>query len=267
MSYLGILLKMKTHWDNSTQNVDYAFRLSGHEIPLNPLLGKTITLSHTGVKNCIACGRKIPKTFQQGYCFPCTQKLAQTDLCIVKPELCHFHKGTCRDNDFAIQHCFITHCVYIALSSHAKVGITREHQKLTRWADQGATQALELLHVKDRKTAGEIELHLSEHLSDKTNWRKMLMGESEAFDLHQLKKNLLATLPDLDDITIAENPLYTLNYPVLSYPQKIKSLDLDKLESLTDTLVGIKGQYLIFTNGVLNVRKYQGYAVQIEVNQ
>ncbi len=232
------------------------------EIPLNACVGKSVTLTATGNKQCIGCGKATPKTFQQGYCFPCTQKLAQTDLCMVKPELCHFHKGTCRDADFAQRHCFIPHTVYLAVSSHAKVGITREPQKLTRWADQGASYALEVLRVNDRKTAGEIEVKLSKHLSDKTNWRKMLTGEIEHVDLFDLKQKLLAELADGETALAAGDDLFELSYPVAQYPQKITSLSFDKTPKISGELWGIKGQYLIFAHGVINLRKYQGYEVE-----
>lgn len=265
MKSQGLLHKMQTQWNAGDSKVAYQLRLNDEAISLQPHIGQTITLTHTGKINCIACQRSIPKTFQQGYCFPCTLKLAETDMCILKPELCHFHKGTCRDNAFAQKHCFIKHSVYLALSSHAKVGITREHQKTTRWADQGASSAIEILHVPDRKTAGEIEVHISQNLSDKTNWRKMLQNEVATEDLLQLKKSILNTLPDMDGIEVAPDMLYELHYPVLEYPKKITSLNLDKTPKIEDKLMGIKGQYLIFQNGVINLRKHQGYDVEFEI--
>lgn len=266
MKISGQLFKMQTQWNAQDSQVTYQLRLGEQSHALQAAIGHTITLTLTDKINCIHCGRSIPKTFQQGYCFPCTIKLAETDMCILKPELCHFHKGTCRDNEFAKKHCFIKHSVYLALSSGAKVGITREHQKLTRWADQGASQAIEILHVPDRKTAGEIEVHISQNLSDKTNWRKMLQNEIDVVDLLQLKKNILATLPDLDGVEVAPDTLYELKYLVLEYPKKIVSLNLDKTPKIQDKLMGIKGQYLIFQNGVINLRKYQGYEIVFEIS-
>lgn len=268
MQYTGQLQKLKAHIDAQTNTVQYSLILNPNlPIELNLQIGSSLSLNHTGKIQCIACGRDLKKTFQNGYCFPCTQTLAETDLCIVKPELCHFHQGTCRDAEFAAKHCFIKHSVYLALSSHAKVGITREHQKLTRWIDQGATCAVEILHVLDRKTAGEIESHISQNLSDKTNWRKMLQNEVDSVDLLQLKKNILSTLPDMDGIEMTSDNIYQLNYPVLEYPKKITSLNLDKTPKISDTLMGIKGQYLIFKNGVLNMRKFQGYEIEVVLNK
>ena len=55
-------------------------------------------------------------------------------------------------------------------------------------------------------------------------------------------------------------------YPVLSYPEKVKSLTLDKVPHIEGTLEGIKGQYLLFDGGrVMNVRRHSGYRVRIDV--
>lgn len=264
MKKTGHLNKMKTQWEAANVPIQYALRLSDEAFPLNDCIGNQIKLTHTGQKNCVACGRNIKKTFQGGYCFPCTQSLAETDLCIVKPELCHFHKGTCRDEEFGKKHCFIPHCVYLAVSSHPKVGITREHQKLTRWADQGASYALEVLHVPDRKTAGDIEVHISQFISDKTNWRKMLQGEIAEVDLFDLKDRLLSELNKDQQAYAVEGEIFELQYPVQTYPDKIKSYNFDKTPEIADRLLGIKGQYLIFENAVINIRKFSGYEVTFE---
>jgi hypothetical protein len=60
--------------------------------------------------------------------------------------------------------------------------------------------------------------------------------------------------------------LYTINYPVLSYPTKVSSLNLDKSPNFQGKLVGVKGQYLIFQDGtVFNVRTFEGYVVKISL--
>ena len=56
----------------------------------------------------------------------------------------------------------------------------------------------------------------------------------------------------------------SFTYPVLVYPTKVKSLNFDKTPEVAGTLQGIKGQYLIFDTGVLNVRKFAGYEVRCE---
>ena len=39
-------------------------------------------------------------------------------------------------------------------------------------------------------------------------------------------------------------------------------VDLDKENEFTERLTGIKGQYLIFENRVINLRKYAGYHME-----
>jgi len=58
----------------------------------------------------------------------------------------------------------------------------------------------------------------------------------------------------------------TINYPVLEYPDKINSFNLDKDREITGSLVGIKGQYLILDTGVLNLRRFSGYQVRISTD-
>ena len=55
-----------------------------------------------------------------------------------------------------------------------------------------------------------------------------------------------------------------LHYPVEAVPAKIVSHNLDKESQFRDRLTGIKGQYLIFENRVINLRKYAGYHVEFE---
>ena len=57
-----------------------------------------------------------------------------------------------------------------------------------------------------------------------------------------------------------------INYPVYQYPEKVKSLSFDKLNTIGGKLNGIKGQYLIFSDGsVLNIRKHNGYLVNLDI--
>lgn len=258
----GILKKMKTNWKDGKSPIDYWLRLDDQEIPLNERIGTKINLKFTGEIHCIHCQRKIKKTFAQGYCYPCFISLAETDMCIVKPHLCHFDKGTCRDNDFAEHHCFIPHLVYLAVSGGAKVGITRAHQKLTRWADQGASYALEVATVPSRKDAGDIEDFLSEFIADKTNWRKMLCGQIHEIDLKKIKSELVEKLTAEHKKYVVPSEVTTLIYPVQEFPTKILSYDFDKNPVIEDKLLGIKGQYLIFQNHVINLRKFQGYEIE-----
>lgn len=263
MQTLGTLDKMKTTWTDATTPVAYALRLGKNEIALNHLIGQNLTLTHSGKIFCVYCGRAIKKTFADGACYPCFQSRAETDLCIVRPHLCHHHLGTCRDNTFAQNHCFIPHVVYLAVSSGAKVGITREHQKFTRWADQGASYASVLAVVPSRKVAGDIEKSLSAFIADKTNWRKMLSAEIPNIDLSAIKKDLLPKLPEEFRSYLINDTVHHLTYPVASFPAKIKSVSFDKEPQIGGLLTGIKGQYLIFEDHVVNIRKHQGYEIEL----
>lgn len=241
---------------------------------LNDYLGKVLTIEVTGNINCIACKRKISKTFQQGYCFPCMQKLACCDMCILKPENCHFHKNTCREPEWGVANCFVPHIVYLANSSGIKVGITREINVPSRWIDQGASQALAILRVHSRFQAGLLEVAFAKHVADKTDWRKMLLNNTATVDLatkrNELFFDIAAEIQTISakfkfgDIEMLTAELvHNFNYPILSYPQKINTLSLEKTHCISDILLGIKGQYLIFASGVINLRKYTGFEVLI----
>ncbi len=243
-------------------------------VTLSAYLGYTLALSFLDEKRCIGCGRATSKTFQQGYCFPCVRSLAACDLCIVKPELCHFHLGTCREPTWGEAHCMKEHVIYLANTSGLKVGITRRANIPSRFIDQGATQALPLFSVSTRYQAGLIEILLARELADKTNWRKMLSGSAAALNLPdlaaQVKEKMRLPLAELcagHPVTFLELPasVIALNYPVLEYPSAIKSLNLDKNGKIEGQLLGIKGQYLMLSSGVLNVRSFGGYKVRLSL--
>ncbi|HJV47447.1 MAG TPA: DUF2797 domain-containing protein [Bacillota bacterium] len=262
MTYVGFLKGMTHSYESP---VVYHLPVAGDFIKLNDWLGKSITLSFLGEIQCTNCGRAIKKTFNNGYCFPCVTKLAETDLCIVKPEICHFHLGTCRDEEFAQTYCMIPHYVYLAVSSGVKVGITRKHNQMKRWVDQGAVQAIPIAEVPNRKMAGLLEVAIAEHLADKTDWRKMLKGDIELVDLLSLREQVYPYFPDeFKAFYLKEESWIELVYPILEKVAKIKTYNLDKQPIVEDRLIGIKGQYLIFEQAVLNVRKYTGYKVRID---
>ena len=271
MHHEGNLRKLKSHL---TDPVEYGMPLSKIIVPLNPLIGKYISLQFNGLINCIHCGRKTSKSFAQGYCFPCMRDLAECDSCIVRPETCHFAEGTCRDEEWGLAHCMQDHYVYLANSSGAKVGITRGTQVPTRWIDQGASQALPIFRVSTRLLSGKLEHILRQQVSDRTDWRRMLKGEPEDIDLVALRDNLLKTLALPVEILISdedENVIEVLSsadivdirYPVLEYPEKVSALNFDRTHEIHGQLLGIKGQYLILDKGVINIRKFGGYHVRL----
>ncbi len=250
----------------------YQMVLGEQTVDLNALLGQQIHLLFDGEIRCMACARRTKKSYNGGYCFPCSQKLARCDLCIVKPETCHYGAGTCREPAWADTFCMQDHIVYLANSSGLKVGITRRQQIPTRWIDQGAVQALPVFQVKSRYQSGLIEVVFKKHISDRTDWRKMLKGQHKVLDLCAQRDALIARCQaeiaalaqrfgDAAMALLHDAQLVTIHYPVLHFPETVKSLNFDKSPQISGTLLGIKGQYLILDSGVLNIRKFAGYVI------
>lgn len=268
----GAVRKMKTQL---AEQVRYTLPLGDDELPMNALLGQQLRLNYAGLINCVACDRKTNKSFSQGYCYPCFKRLAQCDTCIVSPERCHYDAGTCREPQWGETNCMTDHIVYLANTSGLKVGITRHTQVPTRWMDQGATQAQPIFRVSTRLQSGLVETLFKGHVADKTSWQTMLKGDAEPIDLEAARLRLVAEcssqLKELQDshglqaITeLVDTPETMINFPVLEHPLKVKSFNLDKTPSVEGTLMGIKGQYLIFDTGVINMRKYGGYHLSVE---
>jgi hypothetical protein len=267
----GAARKMKTHLG---ETVEYTAVFGEQEIQMNQFLGRQLRLDYLGTINCVHCDRKTNKSFNQGYCYPCFRRLAQCDSCIMSPEKCHFAAGTCREPEWGEANCNVDHFVYLANTSGLKVGITRHSQIPTRWMDQGASQAQPIFRVSSRLQSGLVETTFKAHIADKTNWRAMLKGEAEPADLEKARQELMsecapqiAALQDshgLQSITVLEGQAETrIKFPVLQYPVKVSSFNLDKTDTAGGTLQGIKGQYLIFDTGVINIRKYGGYKLSL----
>ena len=266
----GYTEKMRTQLSNPVQ---YQLLLNDDSIDLNPYLGKAITLRFTGNIACVHCHKPIKKTFNQGYCYPCFRSLAQCDMCIMKPETCHYHLGTCREPEWGKTFCFQPHIVYLANSSGIKVGITRQTQIPTRWIDQGAVQALPIFKVSSRYLAGLIEVVLAKHVSDKTSWQQMLKSQPQPIDLAAQRDSLLAACAtELADICqkfppaaielLSDEQVVNIQFPINHYPDKLKSFNFDKDPDVSGVLQGIKGQYLLLDTGVLNIRKFTGYELE-----
>ncbi len=237
--------------------------------PLAPHIGGELRLEFTGRITCVYCGREGKKTFGQGFCYPCFQARAEADQCIVRPELCHYFNDAdpCRDDAFARSHCFQPHVLYVALTSGLKVGITRRANVPTRWLDQGATAAVALAELPDRRTVGLLEARLRDEagLADRTHWTRLLKFAEGEGDLAVHAEEVAALLGGHDVALLpdGERAVRRFRYPVLQYPEKVKSFNLDKDPQAGGVLQGIKGQYLIFDGGVINLRKYTGYEARV----
>lgn len=257
---------------------------------LNDFLGKPIALHFRDKIKCIHCERVITKSFSQGHCYPCFKKLARCDLCFFRPHTCHHHQGTCREPKWGEDTCMREHIVYLANTSGLKVGLTRYNHMPIRWLDQGAVSALPIFTTKNRLCAGLIEELCKQSVADVTNWRVMLRSKGEAIDLIAERDKLLVVIEDgladlcrdyakdvmppytfidqsfATDPSDADSPeVLTIDYPILEYPTTIRSHNLDKTHDVAGVLNGIKGQYLMIGDGVINIRKYSGYGVDLEL--
>ncbi|MGR8948108.1 MAG: DUF2797 domain-containing protein [Gammaproteobacteria bacterium] len=267
----GTLRKMTTELADVVQ---YGLPLGDETLSLNPLIGQKLKLHYLDEIFCQNCGRKTKKSFSQGFCYPCMNKLAACDMCILKPEKCHYDQGTCREPEWADRHCMVNHIVYLANTSALKVGITRASQVPTRWMDQGATEALPIYRVLTRHISGIVEIEIAKWVADKTNWRAMLKGDGEALPLkekaNELSREIAQALQQIrsergeDSVEPLDENIVKISYPVSEYPRKVSSFNFDKNPEVEGTLMGIKGQYLIFDTGVINIRKFTGYNVRVE---
>ena len=265
MSYQGIIRKMKSKLEEPVQ---YMLSIDKDSISMNNFIGKYILFKYENQIYCIGCGRKTNKSFAQGFCYPCFINSPETSECILRPQLCQAQDGIARNMEWAQTHCLQDHFVYLAISSGVKVGVTRSDQIPTRWIDQGAWQAIKLAQTPNRYIAGLIEVALKEHISDRTQWQRMLKNELvEGIDLLNKKDEMLALLSsDLRKYVYSDSEITEITYPVNEYPKKVKSLSFDKITEIEGVLTGIKGQYLLFDNGeVLNIRKHNGYKVSLEI--
>lgn len=256
--------------------VQYSLPIGDTLIPLNAMLGQTLKMTHTGKIYCIQCQRKTSKSFQQGYCFPCFRRLSECGNCMIHPERCHHGAAHCQTDDWVHAACMQPHIVYFANSSLLKVGVTRATQVPTRWIDQGAIQATAVFTTPSRYLAGLVEVALKQHVADKTNWRALLKGNNTHIDLHTERDRLVAQSKSAIDQIKADYPNHNIElhpdptvqhieYPVLTYPSKIQSLDFEKNPTIEGKLEGIKGQYLIFDIGVINMRKFGGYELALNI--
>jgi hypothetical protein len=178
----------------------------------------------------------------------------------------------------------------LAFTDKLKVGITRCNQVPTRWIDQGATMAVLLAKVGSRHQAGMLEHLLSQRFADKSHWLKMLKsgnsrlgagdfenGRQEALEFlrSQLgspdtQKHLAPCPPGLShaaDIELLETAtVVEIEFPLWNpIPEKIASLNLEKAPSISSEILGIKGQYLLLSDGAFNVRRHEGFVVACEI--
>lgn len=264
MTYQGVLTKMATEFSSPIQ---YYLVFENDFLNMNQLLGKNITIQFVKYQ-CLNCGLDKP-IYRQGFDKQCFYDTAKAGDWIMRPELSTAHLGKeDRDLEYEKRAQLQPHIVYLANSSNVKVGVTRKSQVPTRWIDQGAHEAIEIVEVPNRYLAGITEVALKDYVADKTNWRKMLKNEVEDENLVEWRERLKQYIPDEAAAYFIESNTEThLEFPVINYPEKPKSLNIKKEQQYSGKLVGIKGQYLIFEDQtVFNVRANEGLVVNISIS-
>jgi hypothetical protein len=265
MQYQTVLKKMKTELNDKVQ---YYLDVENDILNLNQLLNRNIEISFEGYQ-CLSCGKE-KKIFRQGFCYDCFYESAAVGDWIMNPELSRAHLGIeDRDLEYEKEVQLKPHVVYLALSSNVKVGVTRKTQVPTRWIDQGASKAIEIVEVPNRYLAGITEVALKEFVADKTNWQKMLRNEVSEANLIEERNKLKQYIPEEAKPYFLENngKVTEIDYPVEKYPTKVKSLNLEKKHVYSGKLIGVKGQYLLFEDGtVFNVRNNEGYRVLLNIS-
>lgn len=272
MIFEGNLRKMRTAL-NENGIAEYKMVLFDnldpkHEIPFNQWVDKPIRIKFDGQINCVVSGKRIKKTYGEGMSWDAFKESPLAVPSIINPELSQAHLGIgLRDLEWEIKHHVKPHFVYLSKTSGIKVGVTRTTQIPYRWIDQGAVEGLILAETPYRQAAGLIEVSLKKYLADKTNWRKMLTNiitaERTLLETKELVRNKIPK--DLQQYISANDTLLKIDYPVSKYPEKVRSLKLDKEPDIQKVLRGIKGQYLLFDdNSVMNIRSHSGYKVSLE---
>jgi len=245
----GNIIKMRSEYADPVQ---YFLPLGENELPMNQWIGKSISMKFSGQINCIACGKKTKTSFGQGFCYNCLQTAPEASETVMRPELSKAHLGIARDMDWAREHDLIDHFVYLAVSGELKV-----------------TQAIILAKTPNRHISGVIEVYLKNFFSDKTNWRSMLQNKDvQEYNLQEEKIKAYGLLPaELQQYLCTDDQIWKMRYPCSVFPEKVTSVSFDKDPVISGILNGIKGQYLIFSDGrVLNIRKHNGYWLEISIN-
>ncbi len=249
------------------EKIQYYLDMGADFLNVNQLLNCTLEISFVTYE-CLNCHLEKP-IYRQGFCKSCFFETPRAGDWIMRPELSKAHLGE-EDRDLAYEKemQLQPHIVYLANSSNVKVGVTRKQQVPTRWIDQGAHEAIEIVEVPNRYLAGITEVALKEHVADKTNWRKMLKNDIEDENLVSWQQKLRPYVPEeAQEYFIENNTEKEFHFPVEKYPVKPKSLNLVKEGSYTGKLVGVKGQYFIFEDEtVFNIRANEGLVINLSIH-
>jgi hypothetical protein len=275
MIWTGNLRKMRTEV-SSEEGEPINYYLEGKNIldimpsiAINDWVGRTLKWTFDGVVHCVVTGEPMQKAYRMGMSKRAFFNSPISCPSIINPELSTIHTGVAlRDREFEERYHNVPHIVYISRTDKLKVGVTGMDREQFRWNDQGAIEGVVLCETPYRQLAGEIEVYLKNHLNDKTYWRGMLKEVSRCpNELLELKDECFDLLgPNYEPFFSDNDEVFQIHYPILSYPQKIKSMKLESTPTGEGKLVGIKGQYLIFEDGrVFNVRSHEGSRVTLEI--
>ena len=239
--------------------------------PVNPLVGREVAILWTGRVNCLSCGIEVERTWDGRYCFDCFQTRADADQCMMRPQLCHHGDPDhpCRDETFAVERCFVPHALYVSLTSDVKVGITRRTNLPGRWIDQGAVEAMTLAIFPSRRAVGLVEHALAADFRDRTHWMRMLRSSEPEGDLDAVAVQVIARLHELEVEGIQapeDRTRCRFEYPVDIYPERVRSLRLERVTEVRGVLRGVKGQYWYFEDGVVNIGRHSGFHVEVRAN-
>jgi hypothetical protein len=269
LSHIPLLLTQL----NKENQVEYYIK--ENNFFFNSIIGRKVTILLRGLGKCAHCKKPLKNRMYDAYCRACFYALPYLDFCMLRPEKCHLHLGTCRDSVWGKENCFSPHYLYISYTSDFKVGVTRCSVALRRWITQGAIYALPLVVAPSRKIAGMLEDYLKKFEKHTTNWRNMLRMPNNAplmqtFDSKRSKINLhlqeLLTQSEYTGVELVNYSKIQISYPYLYLLEKIKTVNLLNLKQFSDVLIGIKGQYLIFDTAVLNLSSHWGLEVDFIID-
>jgi len=222
-----------------------------------------------GKIHCTVSGKPIRKAYGDGMSFDAFQSSPLAVESIIRPELSRIHEGVAlRDAAWEEAHHNQPHVVYLSYTGGVKVGVTRTTQVPYRWIDQGASGAVLLAETPYRQLAGLIEVAMKAHFADKTQWRAMLTAGNP--DPTLVQEALLSAKdeafeqcpPDFEAFMSEDDQVHHIQFPSVTFPEKVTSVNLDKVPLIEGTLEAIKGQYLLLDGGrVFNVRRHSGYRV------
>ena len=248
--------------------VRYTLEIGDDFLVVNDLIGKKWQIDYQHKTQCF-CGTTVNKVFRQNFCYECFYSKPEAGDFILRPELSKAHLNIeDRDLEWEKAYQLKPHIVYLADSGGLKVGVTRKEQVPTRWIDQGASSAIVLAEVPNRYLAGELEVALKKHISDKTVVKKMLGNALFPLDLREEKQKILPLIPAHFNMYLrddSELPL-EIKYPRPDFFEHQKSISLEKESHFTGVLLGIRGQYLLFDQGkAINVRSHEGKIIELDI--